>query len=72
MFYTIDPISVLTGDYIEGTLSCVPNARNNRDLDIVIDYQLDASGTDGGEGRRSKDRIEYKMCVFGSLSLFLC
>lgn len=71
MFYTIDPISVLNGDYIEGTVSCAPNARNNRDLDIVIDYALDASATDGGEDRKAKDRIEYKMYVIFSFFSFV-
>jgi type I protein arginine methyltransferase len=70
VFYTIDPISVLNGDFIEGTVSCAPNARNNRDLDIVIEYKLDASATDGGQGRQSEDRIEYKMYVIFLLSLF--
>ncbi|PVF97020.1 S-adenosyl-L-methionine-dependent methyltransferase [Serendipita vermifera] len=62
VFYTIDPISVLEGDTVVGTLSCAPNSRNNRDLDIVIDYELDASRShDHGIGREAKDRIEYKM-----------
>ena len=61
VFYTIDPIPVLNGDFIQGTVKCAPNQRNNRDLDIVIEYALDASETDGGGDRLAKDKIEYKM-----------
>ncbi|KAG8846774.1 hypothetical protein FRC20_002914, partial [Serendipita sp. 405] len=61
VFYTIDTMSVVQEDKIKGTLSCAPNERNNRDLDIVIEYELD--GADGAIGREAKERIEYKMCV---------
>ncbi|KAG8778640.1 hypothetical protein FRC15_010647 [Serendipita sp. 397] len=59
VFYTIDTMSVVQEDKIKGTLSCAPNERNNRDLDIVIEYELD--GADGAIGREAKERIEYKM-----------
>jgi len=61
VFYTIDPIAVFSGDLIQGTLTCSPNARNNRDLDIVIEYRLDTSSTDGNSEREVNDKIEYKM-----------
>ncbi len=54
MFYTPDTLTVSTGDKITGRLSCAPNARNNRDLDITIAYKVQ----DGPEAE-----IQYKMCV---------
>ncbi len=42
------------GEKITGTLSCAPNARNNRDLDIVIDYEVQGK-------ERSRDTVTYKM-----------
>lgn len=44
------------GETIRGELSCAPNSRNNRDLDIVIDWEV--------EGQEpSKGSMTYKMCV---------
>jgi hypothetical protein len=54
------------GDFVEGTISVAPNARNVRDLDIVIDYKVQCE-FGGGERR------EYKMSVHPrvfSLSFF--
>ncbi|KAN0060076.1 Nuclear SAM-dependent mono-and asymmetric methyltransferase [Thecaphora frezii] len=54
VFYTKDMLTVSENDQITGRLSCRPNAKNNRDLDIVIDYEVKgAAGTQG--------RMEYKM-----------
>ncbi|SPO37091.1 probable HMT1 - hnRNP arginine N-methyltransferase [Pseudozyma flocculosa] len=54
VFYTKDMLTVSQGDAITGRLSCQPNSKNNRDLDIVIDYEVKgAAGTKG--------RMEYKM-----------
>ncbi|KZO98777.1 protein arginine N-methyltransferase [Calocera viscosa TUFC12733] len=39
VFYTRDTLTVSEGEAIHGTLTCAPNARNNRDLDIVIEYE---------------------------------
>ncbi|ELU42755.1 protein arginine N-methyltransferase [Rhizoctonia solani AG-1 IA] len=39
VFYTKDVIPVKAGDEIVGTLTCAPNQRNNRDLDITIKYE---------------------------------
>lgn len=47
---------------IKGRLSCAPNARNPRDLDIIIAYQ--------SEGEPEAE-IHYKMCVFPSSSIFV-
>ena len=47
---------VQEGETIRGQLSCAPNSRNNRDLDIVIDWEV--------EGQEpSKGSMTYKMCV---------
>ena len=56
MFYTPGNLTVSQGDVIEGTLSCMPNARNNRDLDISITYKLE--GANPAEGS-----MDYKMYV---------
>lgn len=54
VFYTPNTLTVSQGDVIEGTLTCAPNTRNNRDLDIKIAYR-----TTGGD----EDEVMYKMCV---------
>ncbi|KAG9288628.1 hypothetical protein G9A89_006729 [Geosiphon pyriformis] len=40
VFYTNDGITIKQGESITGTLSCSPNTKNNRDLDIEISYQF--------------------------------
>ena len=42
------------GDTIRGTLSCAPNSRNNRDLDIEIEYEVEGN-------LESKGKMVYKM-----------
>jgi protein arginine N-methyltransferase 1 len=39
---------------IRGVLSCAPNARNNRDLDIIIDYEVTGN-------EPTKGSMTYKM-----------
>ncbi|KAI8993088.1 S-adenosyl-L-methionine-dependent methyltransferase [Trametes punicea] len=58
VFYTPDTLTVSAGDTIEGRLSCAPNARNPRDLDIAIAYRV-------GDGPETV--VQYKMCVCPSL-----
>ncbi|KAH9929499.1 S-adenosyl-L-methionine-dependent methyltransferase [Epithele typhae] len=41
VFYTPATITLSAGQEIKGRLSCAPNARNNRDLDITIAYQTE-------------------------------
>ena len=53
VFYTPSTITISEGQAIRGRLSCAPNTKNNRDLDITIAYE-----TDGQEVT-----VEYKMCV---------
>ncbi|KII92620.1 hypothetical protein PLICRDRAFT_37398 [Plicaturopsis crispa FD-325 SS-3] len=54
VFYTPQTLTVSQGQSINGTLSCAPNARNNRDLDIVITYKPE--GDDGAD-----TTVQYKM-----------
>ena len=67
VFYTPESITVSEGQKIRGRLSCAPNTKNNRDLDITIAYE-----TDGGPGSCTQAIVEYKMCVvfpsFGATS----
>lgn len=55
VFYTPTTMTVSQGDSITGRLSCSPNTRNNRDLDITISYKA---------GNDAENSIHYKMCVF--------
>jgi len=41
VFYLRDTLSIVAGDKITGKLSVVPNAKNERDLDIAIKYDFD-------------------------------
>jgi type I protein arginine methyltransferase len=41
VFYTPSTLTVSEKQIITGSLSCAPNARNNRDLDIRISYQIE-------------------------------
>lgn len=42
------------GDKVRGTLKCAPNSRNNRDLDIKIDYEVEGA-------EPVKGNMTYKM-----------
>ncbi|OJT06320.1 Protein arginine N-methyltransferase 1 [Trametes pubescens] len=55
VFYTPDTITVSEGQKITGRLSCAPNGRNPRDLDIAITYEA--------EGEPAKE-IQYKIFHF--------
>ncbi|KAI0342177.1 protein arginine n-methyltransferase [Trametopsis cervina] len=57
VFYTPDTLTVSAGDQITGEISCAPNARNNRDLDIVVSYKVSSDPN-------AASTIQYKMCVF--------
>ncbi|PAV18943.1 arginine N-methyltransferase [Pyrrhoderma noxium] len=52
VFYTPNTITISEGETIEGTLSCAPNARNNRDLDITIGWTAPHGQT---------ETVNYKM-----------
>lgn len=38
-----------------------PNARNNRDLDIVVDWKVARQGPNGETTYEDGERMEYKM-----------
>lgn len=58
VFYTPETLAVASGDEISGELSCAPNARNPRDLDIMISYK--------GPTDVQPTPVQYKMCVLRS------
>ena len=62
VFYTPTTLTVSAGDEITGRLSCAPNARNNRDLDIAVSYQAPSE---------EAVEIQYKMCVPPSFRVLL-
>ncbi|KJY01672.1 protein arginine N-methyltransferase [Zymoseptoria brevis] len=58
VFYLADVLTVEAGEKIDGNLSCRPNDRNRRDLDVGIDYKLLTEDS----GRTADGHCEYKMC----------
>ncbi|KAG7532205.1 hypothetical protein FFLO_03754 [Filobasidium floriforme] len=54
VMYTQDTIAVNEGDKITGVFSCKANARNPRDLDLGIEYEVKGQ-------HPSKDSLQYKM-----------
>ncbi|KAL4243977.1 Protein arginine N-methyltransferase [Abortiporus biennis] len=46
VFYTPETLTVSEGDTITGRLSCAPNARNPRDLDITLAYKTPKEPTE--------------------------
>lgn len=55
VFYLHDVLSIKSDEVIKGNLSCKPNAKNPRDLDIIIDYTFD------GSNMKSKATHNYLM-----------
>ncbi|CAK3823964.1 arginine N-methyltransferase 1 [Lecanosticta acicola] len=58
VFYLADVLTAEEGETVRGKLSCRPNDRNRRDLDIAIDYKLETED----QGRIADGHCEYKMC----------
>jgi type I protein arginine methyltransferase len=58
VFYLSDVLTVEEGEKVQGRLSCRPNDKNRRDLDIQIDYLLQTED----EKRTAEGHCEYKMC----------
>lgn len=54
---TTDESLLKTNEEINGTIKVSPNARNNRDLDIVINYQHN------GSSGSTTETLEFQMCV---------
>lgn len=57
VFYTPETLTVSQGEVISGHLTCAPNARNPRDLDITIQYKLEGANPVEAE-------MKYKMYVY--------
>ena len=55
VFYLNDELVVNKGETIEGTINCVQNTKNCRDLDITIDYAFD------GENNAANNVQMYKL-----------
>jgi len=55
VFYTPETLTINSRDQVRGVLSCAPNARNPRDLDIRIKYRINEDG--------DQTAVQYKMCV---------
>jgi protein arginine N-methyltransferase 1 len=55
VFYTPSMIVVNKDETITGTLSCTPNAKNPRDLDIAIEYRFE------GRDCSATERVAYNM-----------
>ncbi|KAF8149536.1 putative arginine methyltransferase [Crassisporium funariophilum] len=53
VFYTPSTLTINKGDQIVGQLTCAPNARNNRDLDIGIKYKIKGDG--------EEQSVQFKM-----------
>ena len=62
VFYTPSTLTVNAGSKVIGRLSCSPNARNNRDLDIGITYRA--------EGDTNESHVQYKMFVLSYFPLY--
>lgn len=58
VFYLSDVLTVEAEEQVKGSLTCRPNDKNRRDLDIGIDYELVSED----EKRRSAGHCEYRMC----------
>ena len=59
VFYLREVLTVEEGEAVNGYLTNRPNAKNRRDLDIKIDYQLDTAD----ENRFTEGSCSYRMYV---------
>jgi|ERR1711934_687516 len=55
VFYLNEVLMVTQGDTITGTVTCSQNAKNHRDLDILIEYQF--------EGKMGKIEAKQQYCL---------
>lgn len=58
VFYLKDMLTVQQGEKVHCSLTCVPNDKNRRDLDIKVEYKLDTTDPN----RTGSGACEYKMC----------
>jgi protein arginine N-methyltransferase 1 len=57
VFYLREVLTVEEGEVVQGYLSNKPNNKNRRDLDVKIDYELDAAE----KTRAARGSNDYKM-----------
>lgn len=57
VFYLPEYLTVREGETIEGDLSCAPNKKNPRDLDIVLHFKFE-----GEHNEPVDETLAYKMC----------
>lgn len=50
------------GQNVKGFVTCAPNSRNNRDLDIAFEYEVEPEAG-AAIGEKQKAVVQYKMCV---------
>ncbi|KAF8520361.1 protein arginine N-methyltransferase [Hysterangium stoloniferum] len=60
VFYTPSTLTVSEGQKVNGVVTCAPNARNNRDLDITIEYEVEADVRSTSD-KEQKAVVHYKM-----------
>lgn len=55
-YFPEESVAVCAGETLSGRLTCVPNARNCRDLDIAVEYQLSGKRAqlDGSQAYRMR------------------
>ena len=56
IFYLNEPISICEGEELVGRISCKPNTKNERDLDISLDINFD-----GTHSKVIDKRVEYRL-----------
>ena len=56
IFYMNDTISICEGEEITGQISCKPNPKNERDLDIGLDINFD-----GTHSKIINKHVEYRL-----------
>ncbi|KAF8518715.1 S-adenosyl-L-methionine-dependent methyltransferase [Gautieria morchelliformis] len=60
VFYTPSTLTVSEGQNVQGFVTCAPNSRNNRDLDITFEYEVEPEAT-AAVGETQKAVVQYKM-----------
>ena len=55
VFYLEEQLTISAGETLEGVLTCTPNSKNPRDLDISIDYKFE------GKDSQCEFTQEYRM-----------
>lgn len=58
VFYLKEVLTIKDGEEIVGTLTSKPTKQNKRDLDVTIEYRLEADEV----ARETGGKCEYKMC----------